>query len=572
MRSISCSAALALFFSPALLLALEIPFTVLHTNDLHSHFEGNGPDGYVGVEGKDALVTGNYARLTTLIKSIREEKSKTGEPVLLVDAGDFFSGTLFHALAPSEKTGLAPELEFFVHNKYDAVTLGNHEFDAGPTGFIRMVNKGAQLGVNFLLATNLAPLNPTSELSTALTHIASTLIKTVSVGRGNGLESLRVGFIGFLGCDAARSSAGTRQGISFVGYDDIKSKAELGKLKVLAQAKAKFLRDQQGAQVVIALIHGGDPEDSELAKTDGIDVVISGHTHELYSTPKMVDNKVVAQAGSYGRYLGKLELSYDGQKVVLKNPKTSNVAINSEIKTDTQYLLKVAGYKKELTEAIGHLGYDYNSPIATIAKTVLRGLEPNNQLGILVTTAIRGELNRHLKDPVDIYFTSASLVRESLVAVEGKPTPYQFSDVFRLLPMGFGENLSVGSPIKTFYLAKKDLWRLINFLEVYRHISANFTTAYSDSFTYRIREWGVPFVNRLAEVKLHGKPYSEWPEFVQLATNSYVASFFDKLPAMSKGWLTLVPRDKQGNPISSPLTPGVPPEPALFADALRRGK
>lgn len=557
----------SILFSVSALAQGGFPLTILHTNDLHSHFEGNGPDAWVAVEGKQREVVGHYARLVTLIQQVREEKAKAQEPVLLVDAGDFYSGTLFHALGPSDKSASVPELEFFQHARYDAVSLGNHEFDAGPLGFIRLLTKGAKLGAtSFLVSTNIAPRSPSAELTQALGQLSGTLVKELTY-RG---QTLKVGVLGFVGADAARSSAGTRAEIGFVGYDDKNSKAEMGKLTALAAEKAKWLRDKEGVQLVVALIHGGDPEDSELAATAGIDLVIAGHHHQLYATPKVVQGKYVAQAGSYGRYLGKLELTWENAKLKLKSGTPTHLVVNGDVPFDQAYLAKLQSYKKELNPMLASLGYEYESPVATIAKTVEKGTGVNNPLAILVTSSLRRELNRHMKEPVDLYFTSASLVRESLVAVNGKPTPYQFSDVFRILPLGFDDQFNPGSPIKSFYLSKKDVLNLMNFMEIYRHVSANFTPAYSDSLTYRVRSWGIPFVNRLAGIKLHGRPYAEWPDYVHLACNAYVAGFFDKLPAMSKGWIKLVPRGKNGEPLKELESPEVPAEPALFSDALRR--
>ena len=94
--------------------ANEFPFTLFHTNDLHSHFEGTGPDRYfTALRGDGDPVQGHYARLAFMIKKLTDEKKSEKEPYLLMDAGDFFSGTLFHTLAPRKDVGIAPELEFF---------------------------------------------------------------------------------------------------------------------------------------------------------------------------------------------------------------------------------------------------------------------------------------------------------------------------------------------------------------------------------------------------------------------------------------------------------------------------
>ena len=98
-----------------------IPFTIFHTNDLHSHL-----DGLKVVAGESYEQRGGYARLTTAISDIRNKKKD--EIVIGVDAGDFFSGTIFSAMALSDSKDF-PEYEYFVENKYDLLTLGNHEFD-----------------------------------------------------------------------------------------------------------------------------------------------------------------------------------------------------------------------------------------------------------------------------------------------------------------------------------------------------------------------------------------------------------------------------------------------------------
>jgi len=106
----------------------EIPFTVYHTNDLHSHLDGVAVRTTDGYEKR-----GGFARLTTLINSLRTEKSKKNEIIMGVDAGDFFAGTIYAGLALGPSKSF-PELQFFLENKFDVVTLGNHEFDAHNKG------------------------------------------------------------------------------------------------------------------------------------------------------------------------------------------------------------------------------------------------------------------------------------------------------------------------------------------------------------------------------------------------------------------------------------------------------
>src|SRR5690606_10424170 len=96
----------------------------LHTNDMHSRIEPFPMDGgkYQGL--------GGVARRAALVESIRS----TQRNVLLLDAGDIVQGTPYFNLF-----GGKPELELMSRMKYDAATLGNHEFDNGPDGLLYML-------------------------------------------------------------------------------------------------------------------------------------------------------------------------------------------------------------------------------------------------------------------------------------------------------------------------------------------------------------------------------------------------------------------------------------------------
>jgi len=92
--------------------------TILFTHDLHSYFLPQREAGALGERG-------GYARIASLIS---ERRAQGGDCVLVVDAGDFSMGTLFHTLFTRE----AAELVTMTDMGYDVLTLGNHEFDFGP--------------------------------------------------------------------------------------------------------------------------------------------------------------------------------------------------------------------------------------------------------------------------------------------------------------------------------------------------------------------------------------------------------------------------------------------------------
>ena len=111
----------------------EKKLTIVHSNDLHSHFLGAAPniDYTPGITGDDDTL-GGWARIATIIKEVKSSRSN---PVLVLDAGDFLMGSLFHLFGREE----AFELRLMKEMGYDMVALGNHEFDLKPVGLARIL-------------------------------------------------------------------------------------------------------------------------------------------------------------------------------------------------------------------------------------------------------------------------------------------------------------------------------------------------------------------------------------------------------------------------------------------------
>ncbi len=106
----------------------ELHFTILHTNDMHSALILHSPAVDYPPPDKANPAIGGFARLATAVEEIRESKRRKGEPVLLFDAGDFLGGAAFAWLALQ---GYAAELTIMQKTAYDAVIIGNHEYDYG---------------------------------------------------------------------------------------------------------------------------------------------------------------------------------------------------------------------------------------------------------------------------------------------------------------------------------------------------------------------------------------------------------------------------------------------------------
>ena len=123
----------------------------MHTNDMHSRMLAPPNADYSPGSTGDDTTIGGMARIATKAGEIRTARGADSIPVLMLDAGDFTMGTLFHLMLG--------EVEFGIMNHlgYDATCLGNHEFDMLPTGAAKIVsNRGAVR----VLATNLNVKDP----------------------------------------------------------------------------------------------------------------------------------------------------------------------------------------------------------------------------------------------------------------------------------------------------------------------------------------------------------------------------------------------------------------------------
>jgi len=125
-------------WQPAYALSDTFDLTILHTNDIHSHYAPFNNDGSVCKEGDSCM--GGSARLKTEI----DKNSITN--TILIDAGDQFQGTLYYRLFKADIV-----TDTMNHIGYQAMAIGNHEFDDGPEMLAKLVD-----GVGFpILGTNL---------------------------------------------------------------------------------------------------------------------------------------------------------------------------------------------------------------------------------------------------------------------------------------------------------------------------------------------------------------------------------------------------------------------------------
>lgn len=257
---------------------------LLHVNDTHAFLAGIDGHGNACFTATDCR--GGLARISAAIRTARQEQDN----VIALDAGDQFQGTLFYSVNKWPMIAAADALL-----PYDAMTLGNHEFDEGCRELARFL-EAQPLPV---LAANVAPQQG---CPLAGSRIRPYLVRTV---RGT-----RVGIIGL----ANDEVTGLAAACSRTAFRDARA--------TLQQYVAEL--EAQGIRHIIVVTHLGLERDRELARSiSGVDVIAGGHTH-TYLGPGSKDGPypivehapdgspvLVVTAARATRYLGDLSITFD---------------------------------------------------------------------------------------------------------------------------------------------------------------------------------------------------------------------------------------------------------------------
>ena len=303
--------------SPALLnvVAQESRFSlrILHTNDHHAHLEP--------VKYGDRLL-GGIARRRTLIDQIRAENKTNQEPLLLLDAGDIFQGTLYF----NQYLGQA-DLDFYNALAYDAGTIGNHEFD-----------RGQQVLADFIAKAKFPIISANLDIAPE-----SPLYGKVRPWHVLNVKGEKIGVFGLTTPDTAiLSSVG--DGVKFT--DPIAA----------ARNSVQNLK-QQGINKIIALTHIGFDNDVLLAqKVSDIDIIIGAHSHTpvgnipnanhpypLVEKNRTKEPVLVVTDWEWGKYLGDLSVSFDKTgKLIAWAGKPH--ALDASIQSNQEFVDKLKAY------------------------------------------------------------------------------------------------------------------------------------------------------------------------------------------------------------------------------------
>lgn len=295
--------------------------TILHTNDMHAHVESTK------IRGK---YYGGYARLATLIAKYRASDPN----VVLLNGGDTFQGTLYFNVYE----GLA-DMAFMNQVRFDAMAVGNHEFDRGPKALAAF----AKLAQFPIMAANL-DVSADPDLNGYIAGGA-----TIQVGKE------KIAVVGAITPDLPTISS---SGPTVKMLDLVKS----------CQNNIDFFRGQ-GINKIVLLTHVGYQEEVDLVKKlHGVDVLVGGHSHTLLGDikvdgfassagpyPTVVknadgDTALVVQAHEWGKLLGRLKVEFDGKGRVVKWKDAAPILVDESVPEDPVVKSMIAAFQKPILD------------------------------------------------------------------------------------------------------------------------------------------------------------------------------------------------------------------------------
>ena len=362
--------------------------TILHTNDTHSHHEAEGGEG-------------GAARMMNVINQVRAAQDN----VILLDGGDRFTGTLFHTFYLG-----ADNAQIMNMMEYDAMALGNHEFD-----------NGDEVLAEFVGSLNFPALAANVDFSES-PILADVGVEQFAVVDVNGTS---VGVIGLVTPDTPELSS---PGDELVFSDDLVS---------IANTLAAELTEQ-GVGIIVLLTHTGINTDFVIApQLENIDVFVGGHSHTLFSNqntgaageyPMVFTNEATedtvlyVQANEHYNYLGRLDVEFTADGVA-DDWDGDNIFLSTYISPDAEMQAVI----DELAGPVEELRSQPSGAVSEVAldgdRTICRVEECN--LGNLIADAMRWETG------TDVAIMNAGGIRRDLPAAD-----LTIGDLIELQPFG----------------------------------------------------------------------------------------------------------------------------------------
>lgn len=454
--------AVAACMSVTPLLAKEATITLIHTNDTH----GNVKD-----DGKSVI---GFAKLATYAK-----EAKANENAIIVDAGDMFQGMPFANLENGQSV-----IKLANAVGYDAMTVGNHEFDFGSANFFNIVKQ-----LNFpVIASNLV----TDDGKAAL---ESYIVKEV--------DGVKVGIFGM----ATEETAFKTHPNNVAGY-------KFTDMIAAAEKNVKTLREKEGVDVVIMVAHlgldEGDYTSDLVAKAvEGIDVIVDGHSHTKLENGRLVNNTLIVSTGDKLGNVGRVEIVVEDGKVENKTAKLLTYNDFADVTPDAEVVAEIEKVEAAQAELLNRVVGKTNVKLVG-DRSVVRTGETN--LGQLATDAMLDLTG------ADVALTNGGGIRASIEAGD-----ITHNDMVTVFP--FGNTVMVkeisGSDLKA---------ALEHGVSEYPNEKGAFPHTAGMTFTVNAyKEAG----NRISDLKVNGVAV-EANKMYTFATNDFVAAGGDDYTMLAK--------------------------------------
>lgn len=495
--------------------------TILFTHDTHDHFY------------PDAGGRGGYIRLASLLDRQRAAAAEAGTPVVTLDAGDFSMGSLFQTVYATD----APELRALGAMGYDVTTLGNHEFDYRQQGLAEMLRAAMDSGDPLPAIVQANYTTPTDlpagrELVQAMADYPVT--DYVVLERG----ALRVAVFGVMGLDSHACAP-----MSGMEHQPIEEAAR----RVVAD-----IQENERADYIICLSHSGTEdgrgEDYELAKAvDGIDVIISGHTHSTLEAPVQVNDTLIVSCGEYTRNLGVLTISRGGDGVELEDYRL--LPVDDTVPENTEMTALAGRFQTRVDETyLADYGLGYDQVLTVVEGGAFSIEETGNLIGDAYIWAIQ-QMEGGDYVPVDFAVAPDGVIRDYL-----RPGAVTTAQAFDILSLGSGADGSPGYPLVSVWLTGRDLK---NAFEVDASISALMPAAalYGAGmhWTWNPHRMILDRVTGAEQILPSGGTAPiEDDRLYRVAADLYSGQMLGAVEAQSMGLLTVTPRDENGTPVTDP--------------------
>lgn len=511
---------------------------ILFTHDTHSHL--NSFTTIVNGEKKEA---GGFAKLKTLIN----EHKKVNPDTLVLDGGDFSMGTLIQTVYDTE----AAELRMLGQIGCDVTTLGNHEFDYQSKGLADMLNAAKNSGdtVPSLVLCNVDwDAMEEAGLSEGQKQIQSAFEKYqvkdyVVVQKGN----IKIAVLGVFGKDALVCAPTCE----LVWKDPVKA----------AKQTVEKIKKKEKVDMIACVSHSGTWDDADKSEDEilakevpDIDLIISGHTHSQLDKPIQHGNTYIVSCGEYGKNLGTISMTQkdDGRWKAtsyelipvsdeVNSDETTQAKIDALMDTvDINYLAKF-GYTRK--EVLAENDIEFNS----LDEMGTKHEELN--LGDIISDAYVYAVensDNYDGDPVDVAVVPSGTVRDTYA--KGEIT---VESVYNSFSLGIGKDGLAGYPLISAYLTGKEL-KLV--AEIDASISDFMTIArlYCSGLNFNFNPHRM-ILNKVTDCYLTGQDGKreeiQDDKLYHVVTDLYTGQMLGSVMDISYGLLSIIPKDKEGNPI-----------------------